>query len=253
MFKARSVLVTGSNRGIGLEFVKQLIQLPNPPEHVFACCRSPENAVELKNLVSENPSLKVIKLELEDYTSIEEAGKQVEQVVGENGLNVLINNAGYFGVSEMNEKLEDVTPESLTKHFNINAIGPLMVTKRLLPLIRCAAQQGVGDEMSASRAAIINITTKCASIADNGSARMYGYRTSKIALNMINKNLAVELKPDNILCVLMHPGWMKTDMTGPNALITTEESVRPMLDVIGSRRREHNGLLFDYKGNLIPW
>ncbi|XP_006823422.2 C-signal-like [Saccoglossus kowalevskii] len=252
MFKARSVLVTGSNRGIGLEFVKQLIQLPNPPEHVFACCRSPENAVELKKLCTLNPSLNLVKLDLEDHGSISEAEKQVEQVVGKNGLNVLINNAG-FCAGTLNEKLEDVTPDSMTKHFNINVIGTLMVTKRFLKLIRYAEKTFDGDEMSAPRAVIVNVSTEFASMDENKQAGMYGYRASKVALNMIHTNLTIELKPDTILCILMHPGWVKTDMGGPDALLTTEESVRSMLEVIGSRRHEHNGLFYDYKGNLTPW
>ncbi|XP_070537868.1 C-signal-like [Ptychodera flava] len=248
--KAKSVLITGTDRGIGLEMVKQFLSLPNPPVHLFACGLSPETSAELQRVGRENPTVTVLKMDVSDVSSIDSAAVKVEEILLESGLNLLINVAGI----DYNEgSIDDVTVQTMRHHFEVNCIGPVMVIKKFLPLLRKASQFGLGDTMSASRAAIFNFSSKVGSLDDNRSGRNLGYRCSKVALNMVTKNLSIELKSDNILSVSLHPGWVKTIMGGKNALISPQESVQGLITVMATRHNEHNGYFYDYKGEPIPW
>ncbi|XP_077978549.1 C-signal-like [Glandiceps talaboti] len=249
--EVRSVLITGTDTGNGLEMVRQFAKLQNPPDYVFAAALSPETAEELKQVANDNPNVTVLKMDVTNLAEIDEAAKQVEQRVGKAGLNLLINNAGYAGKHE--DKMEDVTVEAMMMHYRINTIGPAMVAKRFLPLLREASKSVGGDGMSASRAAIFSVSSRVASLDDNTSGKLYSYRCSKLALNMITKNLSLELASDNILSVSLHPGSVKTAMGGPNPLITSEESVRSLINVMATRTKEHNGSFYDQKGLVIKW
>ncbi|XP_077995070.1 C-signal-like [Glandiceps talaboti] len=249
-FKVKCVVITGTDRGIGLEMVKQFTKLPNPPDSVFACALSDDTTSELRKLAEDNKSVTVIKMDVTNVNDIDEAAKYVEQQVGENGVNLLVNNAG---IMILDDKLKDVDSESMMQQFRVNAIGPAMVTKRFLPLLRRASNFVQGEQLCASRASVFNISSKMASLADNRSGSDYGYRCSKMALNMVTKNLSLELSPDCILCVLLHPGWVKTDMGTAGAFHSVEESVEGLIDVMATRSNEHNGLFYDFKGILIPW
>ncbi|XP_070538165.1 C-signal-like [Ptychodera flava] len=248
--KAKSVLITGCSRGIGLEFVKQFVRLPSPPAHIFASCRSPDTAYELQQISKDNPSVTVLKIDVEDMSTIENAALQVEQILVGRGLNLLINNAGFLF---REEKIEDVTEEKMLSTYKVNTVGPVFVTKRFLPLIRKAAQTYGKDEYSTSRAAIMNISSIWSSIDYNEMARHYSYRCSKIALNMVSKNLSIELAADKILVINLNPGWVRTDLGGPNGSISTEESVNGLMNVMATRTKEHNALFYDFKGALLPW
>ncbi|XP_070548339.1 uncharacterized protein [Ptychodera flava] len=162
--KAKSVLITGCSRGIGLEFVKQFVRLPSPPVHIFASCRSPVTAYELQQICKDNPSVTVLKIDVVDKTTIDSAALQVEQILAGSGLNLLINNAGFLFDEE---KIEDVMEETMLSTYKVNTVGPVLVTKRFLPLIRKAAQTYGTDEYSASRAAIMNISSHWSSIDIN--------------------------------------------------------------------------------------
>ncbi|XP_077981559.1 uncharacterized protein LOC144436610 isoform X2 [Glandiceps talaboti] len=197
----KSVLVTGCSRGIGLELIKQFVKLPNPPQHVFATCRSPENAHELKSIAEANPSVQVLRLDVDDRDSINDAASKVEQVLGENGLSLLINNAAISVNRE--QTIEEVDPDYMIKLYRVNTVGPLLVIK--------------------------------------------------VALNMVTFNLSLELAADKILAISLHPGYVRTDMTGPQALIDTKECVEGLMTVMATRTKEHNGYHYDYKGKLIPW
>ncbi|XP_077981298.1 C-signal-like [Glandiceps talaboti] len=247
----KSVLVTGCSRGIGLELIKQFVKLPNPPQHVFATCRSPENAHELKNIAESNSSVQILQLDIEDYTSINDTACKVEQIVGDNGLNLLINNAGAF--TSVERKIEAVESETLLKIFQVNTLGPIMVIKRFLPLLRSASSLVEGDEMSVSRAAIINMSSRLSSFDDNKMGCCYSSRCSKVALNMVTLNLSLELAADNILAVSLNPGYVRTQGGGPDALIDTTESVEGLMNVMATRTKEHSGYFYNYDGKLIPW
>ncbi|XP_060063672.1 C-signal-like [Ylistrum balloti] len=249
MLSPRSVLITGANRGIGLELVRQFLQLETPPKHVFATCRSPDKAEDLHTLANSNGAVQVLKLDVSEPDSFPGLREEVESVLQGSGLNLLINNAGIIG----RDDLSSVTVQRMESLYRTNTIGPLFLAKEFLPLIQKAAKAASNQPMSCTKAAIVNMTSKVGSMEDNGSGGRYPYRTSKAALNMVTKNLSVDLKSDDILSVSLHPGYVKTDMGGPNALITSEQSVQGMMNVMAGLNEDTNGLMIDYAGKIIPW
>ncbi|XP_065060880.1 C-signal-like isoform X1 [Rhopilema esculentum] len=246
----KTVLVTGANRGIGLELVKQLLKQPNRPEIIFATCRSPDGATDLKRIAEENKCVQIIKLDVGNLDDVKSAFETVKGHVGDKGLNVLINNAG---ILHLEGRLQDVTPEVMMESYRINTIAPTMIIKEFLPLLQQAAKNESSKPMSCARAAVLNMSGKIGSIDDNSSGRNYSQRCSKIALNMMNKNLSIELKSDGILAVVLHPGWVKTDMGGGFAITSTTECVEGLLRVAEGLGEKDNGLFYDFKGKLIPW
>jgi len=237
-----SVLVTGANRGLGLEFVKQLVSSSRPPKAVIATCRNPTDASALQDVAKSANNVHVLKLDVADYASYDAFVQEVGNIVGEDGLNLLINNAGIM----RGNKLSDVDPKNMIENFEVNVVSPLMLTKALLPLLQCSAQKK-------SKTIVANITSKMGSIEDNTSGGCYPYRTSKTALNQVSKSLAVDLKPMGILVGIIHPGWVLTDMGGPNALINTETSVSNMLNTISNLDENTSGKFLNYDGKPIPW
>uniref|UniRef100_A0A8C8SQ73 C-factor-like n=1 Tax=Pelusios castaneus TaxID=367368 RepID=A0A8C8SQ73_9SAUR len=159
----RSVLVTGSNRGIGLELVKQLVGKSNPPRWVFATCRNPEGTrgQELRELVSKHANLVMVKLDAVNPVSIQEAAKTVEAQLEDSGLNLLINNAGIFS----NVTLETVDAEEMLGAYKTNVVGPMLVGQAFLPLLKKAAQTSAQKGLSCSKAAIVNISSVLGSVA----------------------------------------------------------------------------------------
>jgi len=236
------VLVTGANRGIGLEFVKQFLALANPPQHLFATCRQPSAAKELKALEDTNANLHVFELDVKNYAGYGAIVNSLTEVVGDKGLDVLINNAGIMH----RVSLEEGGPELLIDNFEVNAVTPLMVTRALLPLLR----QAVAGKR---KPVVANITSKMGSMEDNTSGGAYAYRASKAALNMITKSLSVDLGKEGIVAVALHPGWVVTDMGGPNGLINTETSTLGMIKTILSGDANIAGKMLNYDGATIPW
>ncbi|XP_048412118.1 C-signal-like [Stegostoma tigrinum] len=243
-----SVLVTGANRGLGLELVHQLARAERPPRYLLAGCRQPEStrAQDLMNLAKSFSNIKVLKLDVDDYGSIQECAAQIEKILGNNGLNLLVNNAGVGPGGALNE----VTPESMMNSYRTNVVGPVMVTKVLLPSLQQAAW--LNDEF---KAAVINMSSILASIElfDNKIGITYAYRASKTALNMVTKCLANELKPHGIICASMHPGWVQTEMGGEKAPLTKEVSVRGTLQVLSTLSAKDSGSFLDWKGQHLPW
>lgn len=243
MLSPASVLVTGANRGIGLEFIKQFVGLNPSPTYVFAACRAPEAAKDLQALAAEHSSITVVKIDLKDLSTLPGAVATVQEKVGDQGLNLLINNAAIL----ISQKVDDVTPEAMMESFQVNTVGPLMVTKAFLPLLRQAAKSSPIQTLSINRSAVINMTTGVASITENDTGRLYPYRTSKAALNMVTKNLSVDLKTDGILATTVHPGWVKTEMGGSNAQITTDTSVTALFEVLAKLQGD------EYTGKFYHW
>ncbi|CAL1274966.1 unnamed protein product [Larinioides sclopetarius] len=247
--RVSNVLITGANRGLGLEFVKQFINLPSPPNFVFATCRDPSKAENLQQIAKSNPTVKVLQIDVKDEKSFPEIRKQLEHNIGPIGLNLLINNAGIA----IHTNVDNVTKEAMMENFEVNTVSPLLLSKELLPLLKTAASKYGNDDLSCSRAAIVNITSQLGSISENTDGDIYSYRASKAALNMVTKSLSVDLKPHGILCFLLHPGWVQTDMGGESALITPSTSVCGMMNTILQAKEKHCGLMFNYDGKLIPW
>jgi len=244
-----SVLITGANRGLGLEFIRQFLKLDTPPQHIFAVCRSPDSAPELQQLAKSNSSVHLVQCEITEPDQHAEAVSQVQNIVGSAGLNVLINNAGIFDWSLSN--LQSHTKENMMKHLDINLVAPVLLTKAFAPLLREAGQQGQSDQISA---AVVNISAilgcvHSTSLFPGG----YPYKYSKAALNMATHCLAETMKPDGVLVMAIHPGWVRTDMGGPNGHLSVEESIGGCMRVICGLNESHRGKLFDWNGKIIEY
>jgi len=252
----RSVLITGCNRGIGLELVKQFLAHPTPPTVLIATCRNPEGgAEELQGLAkTHGDRLKILALEVTDFASFDpDFVSKVRDLVGaDNGLNLLINNAG---VLPSNKTLDVLTPDDMVTAFKTNCVGPTFLTKALLPLLKTAAVKGgSGPEgMSVGRAAAIQMSTAVASIAENSGGKSYAYRASKSALNMAMKCLSIDLQPEGILVMSMHPGWVQTEMGGPGALIDTTTCAKTMIETLYQLTEKDHGAFLRYNNTPIQW
>ncbi|KAM9183091.1 C-signal-like [Mergus octosetaceus] len=252
--RVRTVLLTGSNRGIGLELVKQLLGGPRPPAWIFATCRDPEGprAQELRDLASRHPNLVLVKLDVANPSAIADAAKIVEGKLNGAGLNLLINNAGIYA----QVSLETVDSEEMIRTYRTNAVGPLLMAQAFLPLLKKAAQNSTEKGLSCSKAAIINISTVMGSIEKTSESffkPVISYRCSKAALNMLTKCQALTYGEAGILCVALHPGWVKTDMGTQEADLTVDTSVRGLLSVLPVLSEKHSGNLLNWEGKVIPW
>ena len=222
-------LITGANRGLGLEFARQLSQRKDDTK-ILATAREPEKAVELQRLVHD-----VYPLDVADPKSIEKLAEHLK----EQPIDVLINNAGVSSKSNSIAALEEADLQTV---FTVNAIGPMLVTKAALKNLRAG-----------SRKIVFNITSQLGSITNNKGGSSYGYRGSKAALNMMTVSLSNELKKDGFTCVVAHPGWVQTDMGGPNATLKPEESIAGLLKIIDGLKAEDSGKFFNYDGTMLPW
>ncbi|XP_072299318.1 C-signal-like isoform X3 [Eucyclogobius newberryi] len=254
--KPMSVLITGANRGLGLEMVKQMLETQRPLSLLFACCRDPDGpkAEGLRALAKKHPDIiKVICMDTADRSSIKRSAQQVGSLLGEKGLNLIINNAAILTHSTV----ANSTPEDMASTFNTNVIGPMSVIQEFLPLLRAAAKDSGMPGMSCRKAAVVSISSTLGSIEHikhlYAQLKTLPYCVSKAALNMLSACAAAELQKEEILCTLLHPGWVRTDMGGANASIDAQESVQGMLQVINSMTEKHSGALLDYKGQSIPW
>ncbi|XP_062388908.1 C-signal-like [Sardina pilchardus] len=254
--KACNVLITGANRGLGLEMVKQLLEMPCPNRKIFACCRDPSapKSQGLQELAKKHPGvIHVIRLDTTDPRGVKEAAKQVGAIVGKSGLNLLVNNAAVL----FNGTMQTTGVKEMQDAYNTNIIGPMLVTKEFLPYLCEAARSSGKMGMSCSRAAVINISTTLASIST--VPEMFSnfpatpYRVTKAGLNMLTVCNSLEFKKDGVLFTLLHPGWVRTDMGTQAADIDAHESVRGMLRVMDSLTEKHNGAFLDYEGKPMPW
>jgi len=223
-------VVTGANRGIGLEFVKQLTARG---EEVDATARDPGDAAELQALASSGVRLRNHRLDVADDTSV----AAFAQNLAPGPVDVLINNAGVSGVKGG----ELIDPDDLLRVLNVNAVGTLRVVRALLARLR----EGEGKK-------IVNLTSKLGSIADASGGR-YAYRASKAALNMVTKLLAEDLRAEGFRAVALHPGWVQTRMGGSAAPVPPEQSVQGMLRIIDGLTPEQSGRAFDFQGRDIRW
>ncbi|XP_018428329.1 PREDICTED: uncharacterized protein LOC108800815 [Nanorana parkeri] len=249
----RSVLVSGSSRGIGLELVKTFLNKRNPPEHVFAACRSPETAQELKSLASKHSNLVTVRMDVTDKASIEEAYGVVKETLEGHGLNLLINNAGII----IYHQVEETTAEDMMRLYKTNTVGPMLVTQAFAPLLKKAAQENPNEIMSCSKAAVIHISSGLGSIErvsiELVKDLLIEYRCSKAALNMLTRCQAEIYKTDGIIAVTFCPGWVQTDMGGAKAPLKLHESVGGMMEAFDTLTEKHNGMFLDWQGLTIPW
>ena len=229
-----NVFITGTNRGLGLELVKQYL---NRGEKVFATCRDSSKSVELESLrKSADGNLEIIELNLFSDESI----NQVSKAIDDQPIDLFINNAGMMGTR--NIPLGAVSGSIWAEVFRVNTIAPLLLAQALLANI----EKGQEKKM-------IFISSRVGSIQENSGGSMYSYRSSKTALNQVVKSLSVDLFDSNICAVALHPGWVLTDMGGPNALIDVKTSVSGMISVIEKLLLSDTGKFFNYDRSHIYW
>ncbi|HZF24965.1 MAG TPA: SDR family oxidoreductase [Steroidobacteraceae bacterium] len=228
-----SVLITSASRGIGLEFVRQYAA---EDWHVFAACRDPGTASKLEPIVKAGKgSVELLEMDVTDAAEVRRAAQQL----GDTAIDVLINSAGIMGAS--GQRLGDMDYASWSELLDVNTLGPMRVTEAFIDHVR-----------RSQRKIIVTITSGMGSLADNSSGGWIAYRSSKAAVNMVMRSLAVDLKARGITCVVLNPGWVQTDMGGPNANITPERSSN-MRRVIEKLTVGHTGKFFHHDGSEYPW
>ncbi|MBE2224233.1 MAG: SDR family oxidoreductase [Anaerolineae bacterium] len=232
----KNILITGANRGIGLEMTRQLLQRG---ERVIATCRQPAKADTLQALDEQFPEqLTILPIEVTNPVSIQAAFNASQRIVTH--LDVLINNAG---ILNRHETLATFDPEVMQGTFDVNATGSMRVVTQFLPLLR-----------KAEHAKIINITSQLGSLqAMRGKWGRYSYNSSKAALNMLTRMLAFDLKDEDIAVICVHPGWVQTDMGGTAADITAVESASGILTVIDNLTLAQTGQFYTYAGDEHLW
>ncbi|MGH8259961.1 MAG: SDR family oxidoreductase [Steroidobacteraceae bacterium] len=248
-----SVLITGANRGLGLEFARQYAA---DRWQVHATCRNPQEASELAALAglsdpaaqgaatdragprerktADRRTVSILPLDVMDADSIERTASAVSEPI-----DVLINGAGITGAGHAGARMDY---DAWEKVLRVNTLGPMRVSEAF------AAHVARSD-----RKLIVTITSGLGSIADNTSGGWIAYRSSKAAVNMVMRSLAVELSGRGIVCVVVSPGWVQTDMGGPGAPLTPAESVTAMRRLIDRLQPGDGGTFFRYDGTEIPW
>jgi NAD(P)-dependent dehydrogenase (short-subunit alcohol dehydrogenase family) len=229
-----TVLVTGANRGLGLEFVRQYAA---DGWRVLAACRDPASARELQQLAAGSGGhIGVVPLDVSDLASVRAAAQSLAAMP----IDLLINNAGVG--SPRGQKLGALDYAAWARVLDVNTLGPMRVTEAFLDHL------AAGDGKK-----VVTITSGMGSIADNTSGASYAYRSSKAAVNMVVKSLSIDLAPRGITCVVMNPGWVRTDMGGPGGKISPEESIAGMRRVIAKLKPADSGKFFNYDGGQYPW
>jgi NAD(P)-dependent dehydrogenase (short-subunit alcohol dehydrogenase family) len=230
-----NILITGASRGIGLEMVRYGIE---KNWRIFACCRHPQKADSLLSLAQlANGRVSVHIADMSELATIQALAYELR---GET-IDVLVNNAGIYGSVSYN-RFGQVDVQGWHEAFQVNSIAPLKMAEALI------------EQLKAGQARTIAcISSKMGSMADNGSGNSYIYRSSKAALNAVVKSLSIDLKPHQIKCVALHPGWVKTDMGGSGAEITPRESASALFRIIVSLTAEDSGRFIDIDGRDIPW
>jgi NAD(P)-dependent dehydrogenase (short-subunit alcohol dehydrogenase family) len=240
----RRILITGSNRGIGLELVERYIQQDDTL--IFATCRQPESATALQELAERDAGrLKIIPLEVTNQQSIDESVKQVSHDI--DGLEMLMNNAGILpgGVAAMEvsaAKFGFLDANAMQEVFRVNTIAPIMVAQAFSKLLR-----------KGTNARLINISSDGGSITLRDTAMHYSYQASKAALNMMTRCLAADFRSDNVIVISIHPGWIQTDMGGPYATRLPSETIPSMMKVIDGLTINDTSAFFNWDGSQVPW
>ena len=228
-----NVLVTGANRGLGLGFVKHYL---GKNVKVVGTTRDLKSSKELLAIKERFPNnLEIFELDLLK----ESAGYTLANFLGDKPIDILINNAG---VGSSNQHLQAVSPKPWLEMLKVNLIAPLMVTQSIIDNVKKGSDKK-----------IYFLSSQLGSIADNTSGGMYMYRSSKTGLNQVVKSLSVDLKPQGITVISLHPGWVKTDMGGPNAPVSIDESIKGMMQVIYATDIRDTGRFLNYDGKELPW
>jgi len=228
-----TILITGANRGIGLELTRQFSE---DGWQVLACCRSPEDADALKVLASEYPTLEMFQLDVTNYDQLAALSSQLK----DRPIDILLSNAGIYG--PRGDAFGKVDAAAWRQVFEVNTIAPLMLAQAFIEQVAISRQKVVAV-----------ISSKMGSIADNSSGGSYIYRSSKTALNQVVKSIAKDVEGRDISAISLHPGWVRTEMGGPNAEIDVNESAAGLKQVLTGAGLAQSGQFFNFDGSVIPW
>lgn len=229
------ILISGANRGIGLEFVRQWLQRGDV--RVFATARRPQQAEALNALAGAR--LTVLPMDVGDPASVSAAVAEVTAAV--DSLDLLVNNAA-IKPPDAEQRLATLDADSMLQTLRVNVLGALLLARECAPLLR-----------KGRRPRLVNISSGMGSLTRKQSGGQYAYCSSKAALNMLTRGLAADLGPSGVIVCSLHPGWVRTDMGGPQAALSTAESVRALLRVIDSLNAADNGGYLDPGRQTIPW
>jgi NAD(P)-dependent dehydrogenase (short-subunit alcohol dehydrogenase family) len=224
-----TVMITGAGRGLGLEFAREYAA---EGWIVIATCREPTGATELKKL---GGKVEIVSIDVTDFTAI----RSLNKTLHERPIDVLINNAGVIG---KDRNLGELDGDRWLETLRVNTVAPILIAQALLPNLRA------GKDKKA-----IFLTSLMGSIADNSSGRYYDYRSSKAGLNAAVKSFAIDTKDDGITAIVIHPGWVKTDMGGENAPTEIAASVGGMRKVIAGLKAGDSGGFFGHDGRKLAW
>ena len=228
-----NVLITGANRGLGLGFVKSFLA---KNVNVICTTRNISGSKELLECKKKHPNnLEILELDLLE----ENSENTLSELLSDQPIDIVINNAG---VGNSNQRFGVVSSKPWLEVLKVNLIAPLTVTQSIIENIKKGSDKK-----------IYFLSSQLGSIEDNTSGGMYIYRSSKTALNQVVKSLSVDLKPMGITVISLHPGWVKTDMGGPNAPVSIDESVEGMIEVIDTTDIKDTGKFLNYERRELPW
>jgi NAD(P)-dependent dehydrogenase (short-subunit alcohol dehydrogenase family) len=226
-----TVFISGANRGLGLEFARQYSA---DGWQVIGGCRDPDKAAALAAIAG----VEVVRLDVADEASI----ASVAQALDGRKLDVLLNNAGIYGstVGDAEQRLETMDPAVWRAVLDTNVIAPFLLTRALLPNLEAGSIVGI-------------LSSELGSIANNSFGEIYGYRSSKAAVNMVGRSLSLDLRPKAIIVLLLHPGWAHTEMGGPHAPVDPVDSIAGLRRVLAAATPESSGRFLAWDGREMPW
>ena len=229
-----STLITGANRGLGFEFARQYL---TDGWQVYATCRDPASASKLRRLAEESKSkLRILAMDVTDSASIHTAATELDG----HAIDLLLNNAGIIG--PQGQTIGNINYEAWAEVFAVNTMGSMRVSEAFVEHVA-----------RSDRKLIVTLTSGMGSITDNTSGGSIVYRSSKAAVNMVMRSLAIDLASRGITCVVVNPGWVRTDMGGSNATLEPTESIsalRRLIEILGP---EQSGKFFNHTGREYPW
>jgi len=227
------ILITGANRGIGLELSAQFAE---DGWQVLACCRNPDAAVDLQALARQFAAVEAHALDVTDYEQMAALAKRLHH----RPIDILLSNAGIYGPRAA--VFGKVNAADWRQVFEVNTIAPMMLVQAFV------------EQVAASRQKLVAVmSSKMGSIADNGSGGAYLYRSSKTALNQVARSLSIDLAGRDVSVISLHPGWVRTEMGGPDGEISVQQSATGLKSILQAAGPAQSGQFIEYDGSPIPW